>query len=281
MKKLLRLAGYSVGTFLLLLVLVFVIAWKSPAYYVPKTQGAYAILPFRNYTGDHPCPYVLQRPQLLLFGGAHTRDPKDSQLLLVQHYWNELKPTVALVEGRLGFLLPGFMDPVKTLGEGGAVAALARKDGIPLYNWDLPKDVLAKGLGDRFSPQQIALAQVLTPWFGQQRFGRPADEAAFLAPYFKRAASVGLADSLRSVADVDRLWQRFFPGTDWRGVSDETRLPGYLYDMMCVTNDLRNRQLVATIKELTARGERVFAICGSSHAYCVAPAFGPMGSLYW
>jgi hypothetical protein len=30
--------------------------------------------------------------------------------------------------------------------------------------------------------------------------------------------------------------------------------------------------LVAAIKELTAKGERVFVISGSSHAVCVAPA---------
>jgi hypothetical protein len=39
---------------------------------------------------------------------------------------------VALVEGRLGFLLPGFMDPVAAYGETGAVAALARADGLPV-----------------------------------------------------------------------------------------------------------------------------------------------------
>ncbi|RYY63503.1 MAG: hypothetical protein EOO12_12130 [Chitinophagaceae bacterium] len=273
MKKTLRIAGYTAGTALLLAGLIFLVAWKSPKYYTPRSRGNYAIVPFRSYTGDHPRPYILRRPQFVLFGGAHTRNPQDSQLLLMQQYWKELKPTVALVEGRLGFLLPGLMDPVKTLGEGGAVAALARKDGIPLYNWDLPKDVMADALLDRFSPQQIALAQVLTPWFGQQRFGRPASESDFLAPFFKRAAAVGLQDSLQSVADVDRYWQRFFPGTDWRMVSDEHPLPGYLHHMMCATNDLRNAQLAAVIKELSARGERVFVVCGSSHAFCVEPAF--------
>ena len=273
MKKFLRIAGYTAGTALLLAVLVFVIAWKSPKYYTARAHGTYAIVPFRSYTGEHPRPYVLRSPQYVLFGGEHTRNPQDSQLILMRQYWKELRPTVALVEGRLGFLLPGFMDPVKTLGEGGAVAALAKSDGIPLYNWDLSKEKLAGGLARRFTPQQIALAQVLTPWFGQQRFGRPASEADFLAPFFKRAAAVGLQDSLKSVADVDRYWQRFFPGTDWRNVSDEQPLPGYLHDMMCATNDLRNQQLVATVKELTARGERVFVACGSSHAYCVEPSF--------
>ncbi|RYY84060.1 MAG: hypothetical protein EOO15_20145 [Chitinophagaceae bacterium] len=273
MKKILRIAGYTAGTAILLCALLFVVAWKSPKYYKPKHREQHAIVAFRNYTGEHPRPYILSRPQLLLFGGAHTRNPQDSQLVDLRRYWSEFKPTVALVEGRLGFLLPGVMDPVKTLGEGGAVEAMAKKDGLPFYNWDLPKEDLAGALLEKFSPQQIALAQVLTPWFGQQRFGRPSSEADYLAPYFKRAAYVGLEDSLQNIADVDRYWQRFFPGTDWRTVSDEQQLPGYLHDMMCASNDLRNQQLIASIKELTARGERVFVLCGSSHAYCVAPSF--------
>jgi hypothetical protein len=75
------------------------------------------------------------------------------------------------------------------------------------------------------------------------------------------------------VADVDRVWKKHFPRLDWRDVSDEGPLPGFLGDIMTATNDLRNQQLIAVIKDLTARGEKVFVVCGSSHAVCVAPAF--------
>ncbi|RYD94954.1 MAG: hypothetical protein EOP50_08745, partial [Sphingobacteriales bacterium] len=158
MKKILRIAGYTAGTAILLAILVFVIAWKSPKYFTPKQRGQHPIVAFEKYTGEHPRPFIISRPQLVLFGGEHTRNPQDTQLALLHHYWKELKPTVALVEGRLGFLLPGVMDPVKTLGEGGAVVALAKDDDIPFYNWDLSKEELAGGLRQRFTPQQIALA---------------------------------------------------------------------------------------------------------------------------
>jgi len=273
MKKTLRIAGYGAGLALLLAALIYLVAWKSPKYFTVREPKSYPIIAFRNYTGEHPRPYIIRQDRIVLFGSTHTRNPKDSQLALMAQYWQQLKPTVALVEGRLGFLLPGLMNPVENLGEGGYVYALARESGVPVYNWDLPKEELAFRLRSRFSPEQIALAQVLSPWFGQQRFGRPADEAAFLAPFFKRAATVGLGDSLQTVSDVDRYWQRFFPGTDWRSVSDETPLPGFLGDLMATGNDLRNRQLVAAVKELTAKGERVFVLCGSSHAFCVSPSF--------
>ncbi|RYY97493.1 MAG: hypothetical protein EOO11_10745 [Chitinophagaceae bacterium] len=274
MKKFLRAAGYTAGTALLLLGLVYFIAWRSPKYYRTTTaHGAYPIVAFKDYNGEHPRPYVIGTSAVTVFGAAHTRDPKDSQIALIDSRWKALRPTVALVEGRLGFLLPGLMDPVKNLGEGGHVKALAAADGIPVYNWDLDKETLAHSLAKQFSPAQVALAQVLNPYFGQLRFGKPSDPAAFLAPFFGRAKYVGFQDSLRTVADIDRYWQRYFPGTDWRGVSDETALPGYLADMMAAGNDLRNQQLVAAVRELTAKGERVFVLCGSSHAFCVAPSF--------
>ena len=149
------------------------------------------------------------------------------------------------------------------------------------YQWD-NADEATKTLDDAKFPYGVVEGNhdrggEYAEHFGQQRFGRPSDAAGFLAPFFKRAAYVGLQDSLRTVADVDRYWQRYFPGTDWRGVSVETALPGYLNDLMAATNDLSNQQLVAAVKELTAKGERVFVVCGSSHAFCVAPSFGARG----
>jgi hypothetical protein len=105
------------------------------------------------------------------------------------------------------------------------------------------------------------------------RFGKPSSPESFVEPYLKRASNAGMEDEIKSVADVDRFWKKYFPSGDWRNVSDEYGLPGYLGEMMTYTNDLRNQQLIDVIKELTAKGERVFVICGSSHAVCVEPAF--------
>jgi hypothetical protein len=253
---------------------VFFVAWKSPKYFVVgQKHAAASIIPFKNYNPEHARPYIVNKPGLVVFGAEHTRDPNHPQIARLEQDWNRLQPTIALVEGRLGFLLPGLMDPVKELGEGGKVAQMAKKAGIPLYNWDLSKEELASGLQQHFSREQIALYQILNPYFSQVRFGKPAEETTFLEPYFKRAAFVGLQDSIKTIADIDRAWRKHFPAIDWRNVSDETTLPGYLDDMMAVTNDLRNQQLVAAVKELMAKGEKVFVVCGSSHAVCVAPAF--------
>jgi hypothetical protein len=215
---------------------------------------------------------IIQTENAIIFGAAHTRDPQEPEIKTMEEKWKAFKPTVALVEGRLGFLLPGIMDPVEKLGEGGKVKQLAGADGIPIYNWDLSKEELAKGLQGKFAKEQIAIAQILNPYFSNLRHGKPASPESFIEEYLKRASYVGLGDSIKTVSDVDRIWKKYFPSTDWRTISDEHRLPGYLGDMMEHTNDLRNQQLVSVVKELTAKGERVFLICGSSHAYCVSPA---------
>jgi hypothetical protein len=274
MKKAVKRIAWTLVLLCVLLGILFVVSWKSPKYYrVAGLTTAQAIIPFASYQSNHPRPMIVRQQNALIFGAAHTKDPKAPEIKQIEDEWNTFKPTVALVEGRLGFLLPGVMNPVEKLGEGGKVKALASRDRIPLYNWDLSKEDLAKQLQGRFAPEQIAIAQILNPYFGNLRHGRPDSPENFIEEYLKRASYVSLQDSIKTVRDVDRIWKKYFPAIDWRTVSDEQRLPGYLGDMMEHTNDLRNQQLVSVVKELMAKGERVFVICGSSHAYCVAPVF--------
>lgn len=260
----------------LILSIIYLMSWKSPKYYVPQTlyNPADSITPFLQYTGKHEHPYIVETKTTLLFGATHIKDSKDPQIAQMENRWSEFQPTVALVEGRLGFLLPPFMDPVKELGEGGMLKALAHRDGVKIMNWDLSKKALADSLQHYFSREQIALQQILNPYFGNLRFGKPSSPDHYIKEYLKRAAHVGLEDSIKTVADIDRVWKKYFPaGPDWRDTSDEFRLPGYLAKLMAASNDIRNRQLVTAVKELTKKGERVFVVCGSGHAYCVAPAF--------
>lgn len=275
-RKLMKATAWFLGAIILLTATVYLVAWKSPAYYRAANCGSSIhIIPFSKYgsIADHPRPLILESKNVVVFGATHTRDPKDPQMAEIEFKWKKLRPTVALVEGRLDFLLPGFMDPVKNLGEGGKVKALAKKAGVPLYNWDLPKEELAKQLGNSFSAEQIALAQILSPYFSQLRFGKPASPDAFIKEYLSRAHYVNAADKFKTVADLDREWKRQFPnGPDWRDVSDETTLPGYLDSYLAAVNDLRNKQLICAISQLIAKGERVFVICGSSHAACISPA---------
>jgi hypothetical protein len=275
-RKIIKVAAWFLGGVVLIMGTIYLVAWKSPEYYpAANCSNSITIIPFSKYgtIADHPRPLILENKNVVVFGATHTRDPKDPQIAEIEFKWKNLDPTVALVEGRLDFLLPGFMDPVKNLGEGGKVKALANKSGIPLYNWDLSKEELAKQLRNSFSAEQIALAQILFPYFSNLRFGKPASPDEFIKEFLHRAKYVNMEQKFKTAADVDAEWKKQFPnGPDWRNVSDETTLPGYLDSYMAAVNDLRNKQLVCAIRQLTAKGERVFVICGSSHAACIKPA---------
>lgn len=276
-KKVFRIIKWLLFTVIILCGIIYLIAWKSPKYYSVSVTATDSIIPFKNYGQiiNHQRPFIITASnKYCIFGAEHTRDPNYFEIALIEQEWEKSKPTIALVEGRLGFLIPGFMDPVKNLGEGGKVKALAQKDNVPLYNWDLSKEELATQLLTKFNAEQIALAQILNPYFGQLRYGKPDSPEKYIEQYYKRAKFVGQENNIANSTDIDRLWKKYFPtGADWRDVSDEQGLPGYLDEMAAFTNDLRNRQLVSAVKELTAKGERVFLSCGSSHAACVATAF--------
>ena len=266
MRKALKIGGWFTTILVAGAGILFFVAWKSPKYY--KVQNllseSHSCIPFGLYTGEHPRPYIVEAKNAVIFGAAHTRDPKHPEIKMMEEKWETLKPTIALVEGRLGFLVPGLMDPVEELGEGGKVKQLAEREGIPVYNWDLSKEELALHLRARFSNEQIALSQIVQPYFSQLRFGKPSSVEAFLHPFFKRAAFVGMQDSIKEVKDIDRIWKKHFTGLDWRNVSDEGPLPGYLNDMMVVTNDLRNQQLIAVVKELVSKGKRYSLFAGQA-----------------
>jgi hypothetical protein len=274
-----RVLTWSLATVLalaaVLTTLTFTFFWRSPGYYldVEPFPGEARVGSKAEYRIGHPQPYVFQAGDVFVFGSVHTSDPDDPQLAEIERRWREFKPTVALVEGRLGFLVPGLMDPVEEYGEMGWVNALAKAGDVTTYSWEVPWDRAATELAGRYPPERVALYFVLRPYFSNVRFGRPESPEAFLEEYVHRASIPALRGTITDVADIDRIWRRDFPGErDWRDVSDEGPLVGYLVDIAAASEDLRNVHLVRVINTLVAKRERVFVVCGSSHAVLIEPA---------
>ena len=255
----------------------FVYIWRSPKYYSLASECLPdgRILTMQEYgkvIDTHERPYIVRTANAIIFGAEHSRDPEAPFLAHIVTEWDQIKPTVALVEGRLGFLIPWFMNPVSEFGEGGMVADLARGDGAVIYTWDMPKSDLILELVKQIEPEKVALHQILTPYFSNFRFGRPDDPDAFIGGYLERGWYPGLDGAVQSVEDIDRIWRRDFADSpDWRETSDQYGLPGYLTEISDAANLIRNRHLVCVINELTSQGERVFVICGLSHAVCIEP----------
>ena len=257
--------------------------WRSPAYvtdFEPVTAHE-PILTLDQYgerADTHARPYIVrvsaQEGGVLLFGAEHTKDPGDPQLLKIRQLWNEFRPTVALVEGRLGFLFRWTTDPTERYGEGGFTLDLAKGDDIPAYTWDPPIEMEVASVLKKFPKKRVALYYVLRPYVGKTRFGKPDDPDAIVESSRRSRTTIpGLEGSLRDLAEIDSLWQADFQGIkDWRVTSDEYGWPGYLDQIAKQAGAYRDEHFFQVIIHFVRRGERVFAVCGSSHAVMLEQA---------
>lgn len=249
--------------------------WRSPKFYMEKNscdefQNVLTMKQYGQLTDNHERPYIIKGENVLIFGSEHIKDPSDPQNIAIENSFNEFNPTVVLVEGRLGFLIPYVMNPVKKFGEMGKAAELAKKKSLPIYSWDSPKSEQLNSLRDQFEDEQIALKEILNPYFANLRFGKPESPETYVEQYLNRAEWLGVQDKIRSIDDIDRIWKSDFPTEkDWRDTSDQWGLPGYLAEIADYSNYVRNQHLVCVINQLLNQGERVFVICGSSHAVCI------------
>lgn len=258
-------------------------AWRKVPEYIPDGT---AILPqpimsseeYGSLINSHPRPYIFRIKianggGVLIFGAEHTKDPNDPQIARIQEEWTSFNPSVALVESRLGIMFPGWMDPVETFSEPGKVHALAREDGIPTYTWEPPIDIMMERLlAQPFTQEQIALRMVLGPAFSARRFGTSEDSEVIVKESLQDKKDWhGIGGVFSSIEDVDAAWADYFPdGPDWRDVSDQYGLPGFLGEIE--TNLPRDEHFIQVIIELVEQGERVFAIAGVSHAVKIEPA---------
>lgn len=268
--------------FILLVLWGWIFSWKRLPYYYGYGEIALPVAIMTNAEYDrvietHPRPYVVDIRRgsagLIIYGATHTKNPDDPQIADIERRWNEFKPTVALCESRLGILFPGLMNPIKEFSEPGFVHQLARRDGIPTYTWEPTPDVVMKYLLKLpFNKAQIALRVKLGPYFSNLRNGKPGDPEGFVNDYLDdNSRWPGLENVLTTVAEIDAEWQRNFPdGPDWRDVSDQYGLPGYLNSVSA--NEARDEHFARVVIDLVNKGERVFAVAGLSHAVKLDPA---------
>ncbi len=280
-RNVLRVAITLLGLVAVVVVWGWATAWRRLPYYdAPAVALPVPVMSDSAYgevVETHARPYLveIETPDgaLLLYGATHTNDPGDPQIADIAARWRAFRPTVALCESRLGTLFPQLMNPVREFWEPGFVHKLARADGIPTYTWEPSRQVVMESLlALPFSKEQIALRVKLGPYFSNRRFGRPDDPKAFVNDYLgDNERWPGLERELASVEEIDEAWERYFPdGPDWRDVSDEFDLPGYLAAIS--TNRARDEHFVRVLLDLVANGERVFAVAGSSHAVKLDPA---------
>lgn len=251
------------------------------------THGGEPILPLlgsaehhdRVLSGRH-APYVLRIDDpsggsLLYFGARHTKDFDDPQIEAISSAWDSFSPTLALLEGRLGYGLGGARFAVQQFGEPGLVYALARRDDVEVYSIEPDALDQARALAD--ATDREAAAAMLTMRFVWSNSPRPYSDAVLEAGLSKRA--IGVLDGVFADAEAfDRFWRARWLGElgDWRELSDERMIPRRgrteLEQVWAIDTELRDEHMTRVLVEKVRAGERVFAVIGRSHVPVQEPA---------
>ncbi|HEV7780692.1 MAG TPA: hypothetical protein VGO58_05475 [Chitinophagaceae bacterium] len=275
----------QISLLLALVVLMMIqcnVIWRSPQVY----HGADAdlqppIMTLEEYTSSgiintHVRPYFYTientrtRGAVLVFGAEHINDPADKQFDQLRTSWKQFNPTVALVEGRLGFLFSWTQDPVKRYGESGLTAKLARKAGIRLYSWDPEREAQVDELLRVYDPLQVGAFFSLRPYLNKYPNLSKSEQDKMMDKLIReRTDHKGIRGILVSTLQLDSLWKADYPGElNWRTYQHpENGWPeGKLKLMAIRTNDLRDELMCRSVIELVNKGERVFVTMGTSHA---------------
>ncbi len=233
----------------------------------------------RLLAGKHS-PYVLrvEHPSggsLFYFGARHSNDVDDPQNQAIQAEWERFGPTIALLEGRLGYGLGGVHFAVQQFGEPGLVYALAQRDGVDVYSIEPDAADHARALADATDPEKAAA--MLAMRFVWSNEPRPYSSASLEEALRKRA--VGVLDGVFENADAfDTFWREHWISElgDWRELSDDRLIPRHgrteIESVWATDTELRDVHMTRVLIEQVRAGERVFAVIGRSHVAVQEPA---------
>ena len=283
--KLFAKAGMGLlAALLALAALLFLLAWKSPPTFAVDLESwqTGSLMSWDDYPAfanqiDPPITMQIElnKGAVLFIGATHNNDPAHPQFELIPQAWDDFDPDAALIEGRLGFFLPGLMDPINKFGESGLLTSLAKNSGADLYSWELSKADEITALKHQFTQEQVALFVILRPYSSQSLDRRNAEGDALALKYIKeRGTRPGLDGIIADVEDLDRIWARDFPDAeDWRQLKYTPSMPGYIGELFEYGNDVRDYHLMTIVDHLTKNGHRVIVTAGWSHIVRLAPAY--------
>jgi len=271
--------GIGLIVLFILSLFYFKVLWVLAPYYdVEKpVELAVSIMDMETYKeiwDTHRRPYIYSisslksKGEVCVVGIDHTKDPTDSNLDSLVHYWNKFNPEVVLVEGRVGNLITWFQDPVKELGEGGLVTKLANEKGIKLYSWESRREKEIEFLLKKYTPEEIAMFYTFRPYFSNMRYGKYDDPESALQEYLEsRTDYPNIRGVFKTWQELDEKWKADFPNIDWRDYGSGKGYPkGYLDEIWNETNILRDEHMVNIIVEMVNSGKKVFVTMGVSHA---------------
>jgi hypothetical protein len=226
--------------------------------------------------GHFEKPYIFHHRaaagNLIYFGAEHSNQPEHPQFTLIEKLWQELRPQVALVEGRLPPTAPSREVAIQGHGEPGFVGYLARRDGVPVISMDASLAEQAQALAARYPLDQVKLYFILRQVVRWKRFRDQASlDGDGLAAYLQTLAKLPqLSGEPLTEAAVATTFRKYFG--DQGSYRDATQAwfdpLGQVHWVNQASKDLaddRNQAMVRQIITQLASGKRVLAVAGRTH----------------
>jgi hypothetical protein len=263
---------------IVVLLMYFNVIWKSPSHYKvnKSTLLEEPIMDMKAYEDiwqTHRRPYIYsiessKGGKVTIAGVEHTNDLNNSQFDTINKLWKEVNPSVAFVEGRMGFMFTWFMNPIEKYGESGLVSSLAKKDNISLYTWEPTRDDEIPILLKKHPADKIALFYSFRAYFsnikGKEKINKEKELQSYLDDRTDYKHIRGIYTSWK---ELDSVWSNDYPNIKWRDYSTGIGWPkGYLHDIWNNSNLARDEHLIQSVIELVEKGENVFVTVGASHA---------------
>ena len=241
------------------------------------------ILTYKQYASiQHKSPYILEfkigSGALLFYGAEHTGDPKDPQIADIERRWVVFHPTAAYNEGGNPPTLDDRDEAVHQYAEPGLLRFLAGRDQVPVATFEPSFDDEILHAVKTYSPLQVKVFYTLR----QVTEARIAAGSTSLDERIKDWLSGylpnhGLKNAPNALDEFTVACKNLFPELgDWRRVSedwfDPTQSGHYTNELANDTGVFRDKYILRVLVNRAKRGDRVFAVIGSSHVVVQEPA---------
>ena len=167
---------------------------------------------------------------------------------------------------------------VRAYGEAGLVRFLAGRDQVPVATFEPPFGEEVAYLLKTYTPQQLKVFYALRQVTEERSREAPSSVDDRINSWLSRYLPAhGLKERPNNVAELTGACKELFPDLkDWRQVPEEwfgPRKEGHCTNKLVGdSGDFRNRYIFRLLVDCAKRGDRVFAVVGSSHVVVLEPA---------
>jgi hypothetical protein len=237
-------------------------------------------IPFRTWpehdaiSSASDAPLVVRwegaRSALAYLGVEHSTDRSHPHRATIAEVFEQLRPTIALAEGRARGHFVGWPFHLLPQAEPAFVHELATAADIPVHSLEPEYAAEVAALLSHWPAPRVAAYFALRGYWADA--GGLCEESIMTELLARRTDVDGLRGCLPDLHAVDELWAplRADHG-DWRTRTHEPA-GTWLADLADASREARGEHMVRLLVELAERGERVFAVVGRSHVIRQEPA---------